>query len=234
MIQVEAGSILEVVRKVYLQLMPTVLAPSDLDLEAEDSATIIVDPGGAHQTEAVSLSDGLLSYRYQYKKLFPFADEISVPNGHNIVDFEMTFWNSDLMHATDGFGAGRLGRVTELLLARPDSRRAVVGIWDNTERMYSENAPCTTHIFFRERNGVLEMHSHLRANDICFLLFMDMQVLSGVHKIVADLLGLKKGLYIHFVDSLHIRKENRSIALKQYDFILRDRAWRHTKTGRAR
>src|SRR5271154_468195 len=52
-------------------------------------------------------------------------------------------------------------------------------------------------------------------------------VMSGVHKSVAEWLGLRKGRYVHFVDSLHYHKKYCDLVRRQYAFMLTDRAWRN-------
>jgi hypothetical protein len=227
MIYLETDSILKVVKRVYEQLFPTGLTPSDHDLEREDSATIVVEPRRTRTKEATSLSDGRLVYSHNYERFFPYAKDIDIPGDEDIVSFEMKFWNDDLVVPKVTAPKGRLQQVIDLLRSMPASRRAVIDLWDSAVHESSENAPCLTHIVFRVKDDVLEMHSHLRSNDICFLLFMDMQVMSGVHKIVADSLSLKKGIYVHFVDSLHFHKKNATLVQKQYAYMRKNSGWRN-------
>lgn len=226
MIYLEADGILKAVKRVYDQLFPRGLTPTDQDLQREDSATIILEPRRRKAKEAVSLAGNLLSYDYNYEKFFPYAREIGIPGGGDIISYEMGFWNDDLMSPKVSAPNGRMKQVVDLLSSHPSSRRAVINLWDSAVHETSLNAPCLTHIVFRVQDGFLEMHSHLRSNDICFLLFMDMQVMSGVHKIVADSLGLRKGTYIHFVDSMHFHKKNAAVVKKQYAHMRKSSIWR--------
>src|SRR5712692_1128993 len=142
MIYLEADSILKAVKRVYDRLFPSGLTPSDQDLQREDSATIIVEPRKAKAKEAVSLSGDVLSYSYNYQKFFPYAKEIEIPKGEDIVSYEMKFWNEDFMSPKVAAPKGRMKQVADLLRSTPSSRRAVINLWDSAVHESSENAPC--------------------------------------------------------------------------------------------
>src|SRR6266705_4552384 len=118
MMYVEARSILSAVKKVYSRLFPSGLTPFDRDLQREVCATIIIEPGTARAKEAVSVSGDLLSYNYKYEKFFPYAQEIP-DTGGDIISFEMSFWNRDLMAPHEDAPEGRLQRVINLLRSAP-------------------------------------------------------------------------------------------------------------------
>lgn len=81
------------------------------------------------------------------------------------------------------FGYDQLDAVVEELTARPNSRRAVLGMWDpwGVHQMpdgsyamrgdllgagSSKDVPCNTHIYFRVVNGALDMTVCCRSNDL--------------------------------------------------------------------
>lgn len=224
MITFEGESILQAVKQVYYELVPGNLRPFDQELELEDSATIVLLPPSAPIVEAAQLIRGKLCYEFQYEKFFPFANDIPTPTGQDIIAYEMGYWNEDLIDPCEEAPEGRLRHIAELLRQKASSRRAVINFWRPCHEQ-SATAPCVTHIVFRVKNDFLEMHAHLRTNDITFLLFMDMQVLSAIHEIAAGWLGLKKGTYVHFVDSLHFHKKYRPLVQKQYKFIFDSTEW---------
>ena len=225
MIYFESDSILKIVKKVYSELVPTGLRSFDTDLEKEESAAIVLTPSVPLPEEAVHVIGDRLHYSFDFNRLFPYAREIVTRTGEDIVSYEMSYWNDDLMRSCAEAPEGRLPHVVELLRENPKSRRAVVALWQAPQNETTPNAPCVTHIVFRVKDQFLEMHSHLRANDICFLLFMDIQVMSGIHAFVAEQLNLQKGDYTHFVDSMHYHKTRAAIVRKQYRFILDSKEW---------
>ena len=107
----------------------------------------------------------------------------------------------------------------------PLSKRGIILFWDDKYRDLSKSSICEVAAFFRIKNGLLEMHSHMRANNAAFLLFMDMRILMSVQRIVAKELGIGVGDYIHFVDSLHIYEVEKDLAIKQSKLITTSPLW---------
>jgi len=70
------------------------------------------------------------------------------------------------------------------------------------------------------------MHTMMRANNASFLLYMDMDILTSVHKIVCDALKLKPGKYLHFVNSLHFYKDEFNIIKKQNKLLKTTNLWK--------
>src|SRR5882757_4797019 len=128
MIYLETDSILKAVKRVYEQLFPTGLIPSDHDLEREDSATIVIEPRSTRVRETTTLKDGLLVYSYNYERFFPYAKDMDIPSDEGIVFFEMKFWNDDFVVPKIAAPKGRLTQVIDLLRAKPASRRAVIDL----------------------------------------------------------------------------------------------------------
>ena len=72
------------------------------------------------------------------------------------------------------------------------------------------------------------MHSHMRANNASFLLFMDMRILMGVQSFVARKLDVSVGSYVHFIDSLHIYEAERYHVIQQEKLISHATLWKTT------
>lgn len=212
MIFIRSDNILSAVKQAYLILYEQTQVPFDQNLAKEDSATIVISNNN-DQKPLLGLKDGKLKYLFDYKSYFPYVNK-------ELIDFELGFWQADFIKPP------RLKNLVQHLRKYPTSRRAIINLWrDGKRKQLHLPAPCVTHIFFRRKDPYLETHAHLRANNVIFLLMMDMQVLSGIQQIAADMLGLKKGIYIHFVDSLHYYKKEEEAFQRQYKYILNSEIW---------
>jgi hypothetical protein len=65
-------------------------------------------------------------------------------------------------------GLDQVEEAIKILTADPTSRRVVIGMWDPSADLGtdSKDIPCNTHIYFRIRQGKLEMMVNCRSNDI--------------------------------------------------------------------
>lgn len=99
----------------------------------------------------------------------------------------------------------QLDHVRRLLLRDPDSRQAVVQLYDPSRdtRGYRD-VPCTLNYRFFLRRSRLEMHTSMRSNDAWLGLPYDLFTATVLHELMAGWLGAKLGTYHHHVDSLHI------------------------------
>lgn len=101
----------------------------------------------------------------------------------------------------------QLGNVVRRLREDPHTRRAVITIWDpmrdgNIEGM--SNYPCTTELQFMIRDGALNLHTTMRANDVWHGLAYDGFVFNQLQRTVARMLGVPVGVYFHHATSLHV------------------------------
>lgn len=88
----------------------------------------------------------------------------------------------------------------------PDSRRAVVSIFNSDEHIFEGNkdVPCTVSLGFRIRDGKLNMTVHMRSQDAVFGLGNDLPFFNFVWEVLAVYLGVPQGNYHHFVESFHV------------------------------
>lgn len=101
----------------------------------------------------------------------------------------------------------QMDNVIRRLREDPASRRAVVTIWDplrdgNTEGM--SNYPCTTELQFMVREGKVDCHTTMRANDVWHGLAYDAFVFNQLQRTVANVLRRPVGVYYHHATSLHV------------------------------
>lgn len=107
----------------------------------------------------------------------------------------------------------QLGKVRELLLADPDSRRAVVQLFDpSTDFRGYKDVPCTLGYRFFLRDGLLHMHTTMRSQDLWLGFGYDIFTATIVQELLAGWLGVGLGDYCHQVDSLHLYERDLAAA----------------------
>ena len=109
-------------------------------------------------------------------------------------------------------GSGQLNHVIEILKQRPDSRQAVVQLFDADDLSRAKDVPCTCTLQFLLREGRLELIVHMRSNDAFLGLPHDLFAFTMFQELVARSVGAKLGAYSHFVGSLHLYDEHRAAA----------------------
>jgi len=119
----------------------------------------------------------------------------------------------------------KLKEMVSFLKNNPNSKRAIINLWRNKYKNPSLSVPCLVYLYFRIKNKHLILHSHFRANNIFFLLTMDMQMMLTIQNYIAINLKIEPGEYIHFVDSLHFYKEQLKPIKSQYQFMSNSPHW---------
>lgn len=90
-------------------------------------------------------------------------------------------------------------------LAAPDSRQAVVTIWDPMyDGQNRKDLPCTLSFQFLRRGDELHMVTTMRSNDVWLGFPYDVFQFTFLQKTLAHVLGIQVGSYVHNVGSLHI------------------------------
>lgn len=100
--------------------------------------------------------------------------------------------------------------IVERLKADPDSRQAVVTIWDPKLDLLPQKRdyPCTILHQFRIRDNKLNMSVYMRSNDVWLGAAYDFFQFTRVQIAMASVLGIKPGRYTHHVGSLHIYEQH--------------------------
>ncbi|MFF4989736.1 thymidylate synthase [Streptosporangium saharense] len=99
----------------------------------------------------------------------------------------------------------QLARVIDILRADPDSRRALVQLYDPSQDAAGHrDVPCTLGFRFHLRQGRLHMSTTMRGQDVWVGLPYDLFFTTTLHELMAGWLGVELGDYYHHVDSLHI------------------------------
>jgi thymidylate synthase len=99
----------------------------------------------------------------------------------------------------------QLKNVTKILKEGPDSRRAVIQLFDAEDIIVRhEDVPCTCTLQFLIRDDRLNLITYMRSNDAFIGLPHDFFCFTMLQEIVARELGIEIGTYKHMVGSLHI------------------------------
>lgn len=118
------------------------------------------------------------------------------------------FMNGGTFHG--GYGErvrGQLEAVEARLHEDPHTRQAVVVIWDPMRDLFvseMNDYPCTIALQFLIRNHRLELHTHMRSNDVWLGLAYDVFVFTQLQLAMAAALAVNVGAYHHHAVSFHI------------------------------
>lgn len=104
------------------------------------------------------------------------------------------------------FGLDQIEHVVELLQRDPNSRRAVIAMWDPRQDWEeSLDLPCNTHVYFRVVKGALTMTVCNRSNDLVWgTLGANVVHMSLLQEFIAGWLKMPVGPYHQFTNNLHI------------------------------
>lgn len=103
-------------------------------------------------------------------------------------------------------GDNQVERVIATLKRKPDSRNAVIQIFNHHE-LESGLASCTSTLQFVIRDHRLNLMTTMRSNDAYFGLPHDIFCFTMLQELVARSLGIELGTYVHSVGSLHVYEE---------------------------
>jgi hypothetical protein len=100
--------------------------------------------------------------------------------------------------------------VIQRLKQDPDSRQAVVTIWNPELDLLpsKRDYPCTILHQFRIRDNKLNMSVYMRSNDVWLGAAYDFFQFTRVQIAIASVLGIAPGTYAHHVGSLHIYEQH--------------------------
>lgn len=102
-------------------------------------------------------------------------------------------------------GVDQVQTVISILKVKPDSRQAVIQIFDHQDLAVPyKHVPCTCLLQFFVRSGRLDAITYMRSNDIYKGLPHDIFAFTMVQEIIARSLGVELGTYTHMIGSLHL------------------------------
>jgi thymidylate synthase len=145
----------------------------------------------------ISCKQDLASIRYYIRRYEKYAE----PDGN--------IWGA---YGPRMFGGERSQYevVRDRLKARPDTRKAVIQLFDREDILADyEDVPCTCTLQFLVRDGFLHLVIHMRSNDVFMGLPHDVFAFTMIQEILANDLGMKLGTYKHMVGSFHLYDRDR-------------------------
>lgn len=108
------------------------------------------------------------------------------------------------------FGYDQLMTVTDMLISVPDTRRAVLSMWDGFGDLGRDSLdiPCNTHAYFSRRGKNLNMTVCCRSNDAIWGAYGANAVhMSMLLEVMAAMVGCEVGDYVQFSNNLHVYPE---------------------------
>lgn len=118
-------------------------------------------------------------------------------------------WRNHFKTAWDNPRINQIKNVVNLLRKDPNTRRAVIGMWDPAIDLEPHNdLPCNTHIYFRNIDGKLDMTVCNRSNDLIWgMLGANVVHMTYLQELVAWGAGLQMGHYHVFTNNLHVYRD---------------------------
>jgi len=118
------------------------------------------------------------------------------------------------------FGFDQIKRAYHVLKNSPETRQAVLQIWDSQKDLPDENGdakskdiPCNLMALLKIRDNKLHWTQIMRSNDIMRGLPYNIIQFTMLQEVMASWLGCDIGEYFHLSDSLHVYTED----LKKFD-----------------
>ena len=156
---------------------------------------------------------------------FHFMESLWMLAGRNDTAFPSLFNSKIGAYSDDGttfhgaygwrirkhFTEDQFTKIIYLLKTEPDTRRAVISIWDPIiDLTYAgKDTPCNDMIMFKIRNGKLNMTVCNRSNDLIWGCYGANAVhFSYIMEYVANKVGVPVGVYNQVSDSLHVYTDN--------------------------
>lgn len=119
----------------------------------------------------------------------------------------------------------QVANVMELLKRKPDTRKAVIQLFDASDIVEEhKDIPCTCTLQFIRRQGALNLITYMRSNDAFLGLPHDIFAFTMLQETMARSLDIELGVYKHVVGSLHLYDHNRDAAQR---FL--DEGWQSTQ-----
>lgn len=95
-------------------------------------------------------------------------------------------------------------KVINLLKKSPDTRRAVICLWDLEKDLSAEHPPCACTIQFLIRHQKLDTIAYFRSNDSWMAALPDMIAITRLSEIISQKINVPIGQYVHFAASYHL------------------------------
>lgn len=105
----------------------------------------------------------------------------------------------------DWNGVNQFQTAFEKLMKDPNSRQAVIVIWNpEKDNLTTNDPPCTNWFHLTIRKGRLDWTTVMRGNDVLWGTPYNLFNFMTMQEVIAGWLGIEVGMYTHFVDCMHI------------------------------
>ena len=121
---------------------------------------------------------------------------------HGAYGYRMRHWGPNGMDQVD--------KVVSLLCSKPDTRQAVISIWDPERDLgaTTKDTPCNDMIMFKVRDDRLHMTVCNRSNDVIWGAYgANVVQFSILQEFIARLCGFSVGTYTQMSDSYHVYED---------------------------
>jgi len=115
-------------------------------------------------------------------------------------------------------GVEQIATLIQHLTMYPESNRGVLSMWVPGKDLNADkkDIPCNTHIYFKARDGVLNMTVCCRSNDVIWGAYgANVVHFSILMEYIAANLDLGMGTYTQISDSFHIYRDNPAFMIHQ-------------------
>jgi len=102
------------------------------------------------------------------------------------------------------YGVNQFEEIYRILVSDPNSRRAIISLFDPARDFFSDDFPCSNWLHFTIRNGRLNLKVASRSMDIIWGSTLNFFEWSVVQEIMAKWLNVEIGKLTYFISSLHI------------------------------
>lgn len=200
-------------------------------LEDSRAGKVLVMPGPVMTTYLRPEQRVLFNPIRDANPVFHLMEAIWMLAGRNDVRSLLSFNSTyDLFAEPDGavhgayghrwrkaFGFDQILAIIAMLKADPNSRQAVLQMWDGYDGVIGSNdlkgkwkdRPCNTHIYFDGRGGKLNMTVCCRSNDMVWGGYgANVVHMSMLQELIAWGVGLKIGVYRQFSNNFHVYVDN--------------------------
>ncbi len=197
--------------------------------EESRNGGVIVAPGPVVTEYFRPQERVLFNEKRDCNHVFHLMEAIWMLGGQNKIDFLLPF-NSKFgqyaetngkVHGAYGyrwrnaFGNDQIIEVVAELTENPNSRRAVMAMWDPDKDLGADkrDLPCNTHIYFDLRDDKLNMTVCNRSNDILWGCYgANVVHMSMLQELIACWLKKPMGMYRQFSNNFHAYSDNAQVA----------------------
>lgn len=124
----------------------------------------------------------------------------------------LRYWNRNALSGVPDFDLDQINDVIQKLQDDPETRQAVALIYNplyDNASVDTKDRPCNVSLFFKLRDGHLDLTVNNRSNDLHWGTFgANLAQFTTILNYVAAILDVEPGVYYQITDSLHIYTED--------------------------